>query len=73
MRSKEYRLVKQGFHKLEADKRKGFKTETAYIVAVKSSSTSNPYLLSLADSFNFNLSFLILPDIIFNNTPVPFL
>ena len=31
------------------------------------------YVLPLANSFNFNPSFLILPDIIFDNTPVPFL
>ena len=31
------------------------------------------YLLPLADSFNFNLFLSILPDIISNNTPVPFL
>ena len=31
------------------------------------------YLLLLANSFNFNPSFLMLPDIIFDNTPVPFL
>ena len=31
------------------------------------------YLLPLANSFNFNPSFLILLDVIFNNTPVPFL
>ena len=29
------------------------------------------YLLPLANSFNFNPSFLILPDIIFNNTSIP--
>ena len=27
----------------------------------------------LTDSFIFNPSFLMLPDIIFNNTPIPFL
>ena len=44
--------------------------EITYIAEVVSSNTSNPYLLPLADSFNFNLSFLILPDIIFNNIPI---
>ena len=29
--------------------------------------------LPLAGSFNFNFSFLILPDVISDNTPVPFL
>ena len=47
--------------------------ETTYIVKVGSSNTLNPYLLPLASSFNFNLSFSILPDVISNNTPVPFL
>ena len=31
------------------------------------------YLLPLANFFISNFSFLTLPDIIFNNTPVPFL
>ena len=31
------------------------------------------YLLPLVNSFDFNPSFLILPDVIFNNTPIPFL
>ena len=31
------------------------------------------YLSLLANSFDFNFFFLILPDIIFDNTPVPFL
>ena len=35
--------------------------------------TLKAYLSPLASSFNFNLSFPILPDITFNNTPVPFL
>ena len=47
--------------------------EMAYIVKVKSINTPDPHLLSLSNSFNFNLSFLILPDVIFNNTPIPFL
>ena len=47
--------------------------EIAYIVEVGSSNTPDPYLLPLADSFNFNLFFLILPDIIFDNIPVFFL
>ena len=34
---------------------------------------SNPHLLPLSSSFNFDFSFLILPDIISDNTPVPFL
>ena len=45
----------------------------AYIVEVKSVDALNPYLLPLFGFFNFNLSFLILPDVISNNIPVPFL
>ena len=59
--------------KLKADKKKEFKVEMAYIVEVKSVNIFNPYLLPLSGSFNFNLSFLMLPDVIFNNTPIPFL
>ena len=44
----------------------------AYIVKVGSINTSNPYLLPLSGFFNFNLSFLILPDIISNNIPILF-
>ena len=47
--------------------------EIVYIVVVGSSNTPNPYLLPLADSFNFNIFFSILPDIISDNIPVPFL
>ena len=59
--------------KLKADKKKEFKVEIAYIVEVKFINTPNPHLLPLSSSFNFNLSFSILPDIISNNTPIPFL
>ena len=45
----------------------------AYIVEVKFINTPNPYLLPLFNSFNFNFSFSILPDVISNNTPVFFL
>ena len=45
----------------------------AYIAEVESINIFNPYLLPLSSSFNFNLSFLILPDIISNNIPIPFL
>ena len=47
--------------------------EIAYIAEVGSFNALNPHLLLLADSFNFNLSFSILPDVISNNIPVPFL
>ena len=40
---------------------------------VKSLATQVAYLLPLANSFDFNPFFSILPDIIFDNTPVPFL
>ena len=45
----------------------------AYIVKVGSIDAFNPYLLPLSGSFDFNLSFLILPDVNFNNIFVPFL
>jgi hypothetical protein len=35
--------------------------------------TSNFYLLPLSNSFGFDFSFLILPNVISNNTPVLFL
>ena len=60
-------------YKLKADKKKEFKVEMAYIAEVGSVNTSNSHLLPLSGSFDFNLSFLILPDVISNNTPVLFL
>ena len=51
--------------KLKADKKKESKVESV--------NTFNPYLLPLSGSFDFDFSFSILPDIIFNNTPIPFL
>ena len=59
--------------KFKADKKKKFKVEIAYIVKVESVNALNPYLLPLSSSFNFNFSFSMLPDIISDNTPVPFL
>ena len=53
--------------------KKRFKVEIIYIAKVGFSNTPNPYLLPLANSFNFNFFFLILPDIISNNIPIPFL
>ena len=47
--------------------------ETAYIAVVVSFNTSNPYLLPPANSPNSNLSFLILPNVISDNMPIPFL
>ena len=58
---------------LEADKKKESKVEIAYIVGVKSIGTLNSYLLPLSSSFNFDFSFSILPNVISNNTPIPFL
>ena len=59
--------------KLKIDKKKEFKVEIAYIVIVGFVDVPNPYLLPLSSSFNFNLSFSMLPNVIFNNMPVPFL
>ena len=58
---------------LEADKKKKFKVETAYIAKVGSINVSDFCLLPLSNFLNFNFSFLILPDVISNNMPVPFL
>ena len=66
-------MVKQGLHKLKTNKKKKSKVEMAYIIEVESINTPNPYLLPLFSSFNFDLFFLILPDVISDNTPVPFL
>ena len=58
--------------KLKAKEKKEFKMETVYIVKVKSFNAPDPHLLPLADFFNFDLSFLILPDVISDNTPILF-
>ena len=55
------------------DKKKESIVEMAYIAEVESINISNPYLLPLSGSFNFNLSFSILPDVISDNIPVFFL
>ena len=60
-------------YEFKVDKKKKFKVEIAYTVKIGSFNTSNPHLLPLFSSFNFNLSFSILPDIISNNTPILFL
>ena len=59
--------------KLKADKKKKSKVEIAYTAAVGFFNTPNSYLLPLSGSFNFNFSFLMLPDVISDNTPVLFL
>ena len=73
MRSKEYRLVKQGLRELEAKEKKKSEVKIAYIIEVNSSNAPNSYLSLLANFFNFNFSFLILPDIISDNIPILFL
>ena len=65
--------MEQGLRELKADKKKESKVKMAYIAKVGSVNTFNSYLLPLSGSFNFDLSFSILPDIISDNTPVPFL
>jgi hypothetical protein len=59
--------------KLKVDKKKKFKVEITYIAVVGSSNTPNLYLLPLANFFNFNFFFSILPNIISDNMPIPFL
>ena len=60
-------------YKLKVDKKKEFKVKITYIVVVGSFNAPNPYLLPLFSSFNFDFFFLILPNIISDNIPVPFL
>ena len=52
---------------------KATKAKEKNSLKAKSLATQVAHLLPLADSFNFNPSFLILPDVIFNNTFIPFL
>ena len=59
--------------KLKAKKKKKSKMEIAYIVEVESINTFNPYLLPLSGSFDFDFSFLILPNVISDNILIPFL
>ena len=59
--------------KLKAKKKKEFKVEITYIVKVGSVNAPNSHLLLLSDSFNFDFSFLILPNVISNNILVLFL
>ena len=58
---------------LKVDKKKESKVEIAYIAKVGSINTPNPHLLPLSGSFNFDLSFLILLNVISDNMPVLFL
>jgi hypothetical protein len=57
----------------KAKEKKESKIEITYIAEVGSINTFNPYLLPLSGSFNFDFSFLILPDVISNNISIPFL
>ena len=59
--------------KLKINKKKESKVEIIYTAVVGSFNTLNPYLLPLFGSFNFNPSFLILPDVISDNISIPFL
>ena len=59
--------------KLKINKKKKFKVEMAYTIKVGSINIFNSYLLLLSGSFNFDFFFSILPNIISDNTPVPFL
>ena len=65
---KKHSLREQGIQELKAAKAKEKNSLEVELLA-----TQVAYLLPLVNSFNFNPSFLILPDVIFNNTPVPFL
>ena len=60
-------------YKLKVNKKKKFKVEITYIAAVGSFNTPNPCLLPLSGSFDFDLSFSILPDVISDNISIPFL
>ena len=57
---------------LKAKEKKESEVEIAYIVEVGSINASNSYLLPLFGSFDFEFSFLILPNIIFNNILILF-
>ena len=57
---------------LKAKKKKKSKIKITYIVEVGSINAPNPYLSPLSSSFNFDLSFLILPNIISDNMPILF-
>ena len=59
--------------KLKINKKEKSKVEIAYIIEVGFFNTLNPHLLPLANFFASNFSFLILPNILSDNIPVPFL
>ena len=58
---------------LKAKEKKEFTAEIVYIAKVGSFNTSDSHLLPLTNFLNFNFSFLILPNIISNGIPIPFL
>ena len=58
---------------LKAKEKKESKVEIAYIAVVESLDAPDSYLLPLFSSFNFNFSFLILPNVISDNILIPFL
>ena len=73
VRSKEYRLVEQGLRELEAEEKKeSAEVEIAYTAEAGSSDAPDPRSSPLSGSFDFDLSFSMLPDVISDNTPVPF-
>ena len=57
---------------LKATEKKKFEAEITYIAEVGFINAPNPLLSPLFSFFAFNPSFSILPDVISNNTPVPF-
>ena len=59
--------------KLKINKKKKSTAEIVYIAVVGSFNAPNFYLLPLADFFVSNFSFSILPNILSDNMPVPFL
>ena len=65
--------MEQGLRELKAKEKKKSKVEIVYTAEVGSVNAFNPYLLPLFNSFDFDFSFSILPDIISDNTPLLFL
>jgi len=69
-------LVKQGIAKLKVEERKDSSpnlVEITYKLVMESLNTLVAYQSPLTNSFIFNPSFLILPDLFDSSTPVPFL
>ena len=72
VRSKEFRLVKQGLHKLEAEEAKA-DSRLPVGETTSSSSAGAPLRSPLGNSFFGDPFLLILPNLLPFNTPVPFL